>query len=691
VTPVENNAPHKRNIVLKHTRGLLYLTSCLALLSSCVDGYNPSDPTNPNKHDIIDPRANLTREDYRGLNEVETYQNRPGEKAGNIMEPPIPDLAEILTLPSPPKLGETKLVSVAVTDDIPLKDVLIELARLAEVDIEVDSGVTGGIAFRAKDRPFNEVIARIADMAGLRYNMKNNVLRVERDTPYIHTYRLDMLNIDRSSSANIGVGSTGGNSQSGSSGSTGGTSGGGSNNNRNNNSSGSGSGSGSSLSSSGNFSGSNSNIVAESKSDFWAKFEESLTKIIAYQPTALVSATTIAAQPVQGQPEQANGAPQDPNAPQNFNAPPPAPVAPSQQPPAANGAAPATATGNSNVAGSFYSLNRQAGTLTVSATERQHEVIRQFLNEIESNISSQVLIEAKIVEVALSDNYQSGINWTNFGTSSIKFSGDLDGVTSSNTSIGAPTITLLKDNLLGPNIDLSTAVKLLSEFGTTRALSSPRLNAMNNQQAVLSFVENLLYFDVKIKVTPGTAGTATTAATQPTVDVDSTPETAPVGIVLTLQPSINQEAEEITLSVRPTLSKVTKFVPDPGFEIGKANAAALLDASSPIIDTLQAVESQIPQLEVRELDSIMKVKSGQVMVIGGLLEDKVINTDAGVPGVSEVPYLGNLFKSVTKTTSKKELVILIRATIVSPHGSVDKADKGLYQKFIKDPRPLEFQ
>ena len=139
-----------------------------------------------------------------------------------------------------------------------------------------------------------------------------------------------------------------------------------------------------------------------------------------------------------------------------------------------------------------------------------------------------------------------------------------------------------------------------------------------------------------------------------------------------------------------TLSRATAFVTDPGFEVGKANAAAQLDADSPVIDTLQAIESKIPQLEVRELDSIMKVKSGQVMVIGGLLEDKVINADAGVPGVSEVPYLGNLFKSVDKQTTKKELVILIRATVVGPHGYVDKADKGVYQKFMRDPRPLEF-
>jgi type II secretory pathway component GspD/PulD (secretin) len=77
-------------------------------------------------------------------------------------------------------------------------------------------------------------------------------------------------------------------------------------------------------------------------------------------------------------------------------------------------------------------------------------------------------------------------------------------------------------------------------------------------------------------------------------------------------------------------------------------------------------------------------------VIGGLLEDKVTNSDAGVPGVSSVPYFGNFFKSVDKINSKKELIILMRATVVDSNGFVDKADKDIYQKFMQDPRPIQF-
>lgn len=665
---VENDTAQTQNRALSRARALLYVSPLFLLLGSCAQGvFNPSDPFGPHNKDIVDPRAGLTREDYRALNEIESYEKTPDGKTGNVMEPPIPDIAEIIALPRPPKIGETKLVSVAVTDDVPLKDVLIELARLAEVDIEVDAGVTGGVAFRAKDRPFNEVIARLADLGGLRYKMKNNVLRIERDTPYIHTYRLDLLNIERSSSGNIGVSSNGNAGASSSGGS----------------SSGSGSGStGGSASSGGSVTGSTSRINAESKSDFWAKFEESITKILAYQQMAMVSSTTIASQPSPSIP-----LPSDLGNPAALGGGSPVPV-PMPVPVAApiSSSSSGTATPPANT---FYALNRQAGTLTVSATERQHETVRQFLDEVEANVSSQVLIEAKIVEVALSDRYQTGIDWTNFGTTTNSFSGTLDAVTASQSSITAPTFAVLDNELTG-KLDLSVAVKMLDEFGTTRALSSPRLNAMNNQQAVLSFVENLLYFDIDIEVTDAVAASSAGAGTPAKIEVTSTPLTAPVGIVLTLQPSINRDTNEITLSVRPTLSKTTRQVDDPGFEIGKAQAAAQLESDSPIIDTLNGIVSQIPQLEVRELDSIMKIKSGQVMVIGGLLEDKQVNTDTGVPGLGEVPYFGNLFKSVDKTTTKKELVILIRATIVSPHGYVDKADKGVYKKFLKDPRPLEF-
>jgi general secretion pathway protein D len=275
----------------------------------------------------------------------------------------------------------------------------------------------------------------------------------------------------------------------------------------------------------------------------------------------------------------------------------------------------------------------------------------------------------------------------------VDFTGAFDTVRDSSTAVTPASFAVLSNRLFGTGVDLSAAVRLLDEFGTSRALSSPRLNAMNNQQAVLTFAENIVYFKVKIKVTAAVPGTGGSAGTPAIIEVNSEENKAPVGILLSLQQTINKEISEITLSVRPTLTRVTQFVVDPSFPIQVAVALNNLTAdstSAELIEKIRNTDSRVPQIETRELDSILKVKSGQVMVIGGLLEDKITNTDSGLPGVSRVPYFGNLFKSVDKVNSKKELIIFIRATIVDPHGSASEADKALYRKFIQDPDPLRF-
>ncbi len=631
------------------TARLILLLSCTILTSSC--GLGKNSFLHDKHADPIDRDANLTREDFRDMRDVESLK-KPEITAnlGNVVEPPIPDLAEIIAAPPQPKIGETQLVSLAVTDDVPLKDVLIEVARLANVDIDVDSSITGGVSLRATDKPFNEVIERISSMAGLRYNMKNGVLRIERDTPYIKLYSLDLLNSERSANGSISVGGAGGGAAGGGGGSGG---------------------------------GSSSSITASSNSDFWSKFEGSIAQILAYTPAQRTSTTTIAAQPAPPaaatQQPSASGAasPQSP-AMRPMQAAVVAPAAP--QPSAAAPVAGAN--------GSFYVVNRQASTLTVSGTEKQHEMIKKFLSKIVENTSSQVLIEAKIVEVSLSDSYQSGINWTAFGGTSLGFTGNMAAAVKATTDNTVPTMTVLKNDILRSGADLSAAVKLLNEFGTTRALSSPRLNAMNNQQAVLSFVENLVYFRVTLTSTPAT--TTGTTTTPGTVTAASERQIEPVGIILNLQPSINSETNEITLGVRPTLKRLIKYIDDPGFKINLALALQTFDVTTDVGRALAGTVSQVPQVETKELDSIVKIKSGQTLVIGGLLEDKITNNDGGIPYASEVPIVGNLFKSVDKKNNKKELVIFIRATIVGSNGSADSYDKAVYEKFIQDPRPLKF-
>ena len=669
----------------------ILLLSCLALVSSCDANGDPSI-AEAKKLDPIDRDSNLTRDDFEKMRDINSF-NKPdntkktkdGKNASeppipepakitanlsNVIEPPIPDLAEILAAPPKPKIGQTQLVSLAVTDDVPLKDVLLEVARLAKVDIDVDASISGGISMRANNKPFNEVIERIADMAGLRYTMKNGVLRVERDTPYIQVYTLDMLNVDRSSQNSINSTNSSGGGGGAAGGAAGGAGGGGS-------------------------SGSSSSITYKTDSDFWAKFEGSVAQILAYSPSARSSATTTA---TQAAPPALPAAPALPAPSDNKSAaatpapaaaPAPATPAPVSAPVAAPAPTPVTVGNNS-----FYILNRQAGTLTVSATQKQHETLKKFIDKVSENGSAQVLIEAKIVEVDLNDNYQTGINWSKLGSSSINFSGNINNVivptgSNYNSAMTSPKLGIVKNSLLGLN--LNTAVSMLDEFGTTRALSSPRLNAVNNQQAVLSFVENYIYFKVDIQSTDAVTDPVSHVVTTPAkVDVKSTQMSTPVGLTLSLQPSINTDSNEVTMSIRPTITKKTKDVVDPGFEVAKAGAVAILGASSTAGIALSNQQSIVPQIETRELDSIVKIKSGQTLVIGGLLQDETKNDDLGVPYAGNIPIIGNLFKSVTKTNTKSELVIFVRATIVGSNGDADPYDKKLYEKFIQDPHPIKF-
>lgn len=644
---------------MKSLTTMLLISASTLLLGSCA-GIAPKF-YEPEENEIHDQTLGLTRDDYRKLpftpdktpNADAEYGGFQTVAVAKVGEPPIPDLAPILAAPPVPKLGQTKLVSIAVTDDVPLKDVLLELARLADVDIEVDASIAGGIAFRANQRPFNEVIERISDFAGLRYSMKNGVLRVERDLPFVEMYNLDFLNMDRSSSSSVNVstsvlsgGVSGGSSESESSDSS--------------------SDSGSSGGGGGLTTGSSSSVTSSTTSDFWTQFESGIVGILAYSPQTRTSEFNT----VQEQTASASAPGTTTAAPADAAA----PAAPAPTP-----AAVAAATGGSSsstpaASSAQYTINRQAGTLTVLATERQHRLVKEFIKKLEYNASAQVLIEAKIVEVTLDEAYEAGINWTEFGTRSLSASAAFGGVSD---STNVAQLNFMKNGLTGLDIDLNLAVALTQTFGTTRTLSSPRLHAINNQQAVLTFAKNEVYFNITIE----REEEDTTTTSQTTYTVNSELRTVPIGIIMSILPSVNRDTGEITLNVRPTLSRVVDRVTDPQLAIATALDPALGDIE---------VENLIPVVEVRELDSILKVKSGQVMVIGGLMEDRAIQADNGVPGLSEVPVFGNLFKGVDRSKGTNELVIFIRATMVDSNGYSHEADKKLYDTYMQDSRPLKF-
>lgn len=622
--------------MIRQAAKLAVLFSFSAVLLAGCDSY-PIVSKNNALSDMQDRQQQLTRQDYRDMNKATKLLPAGAVADADLGAPPIPDLAQVLAAPRPPKIANAKLVTLSVTDDVPVRDVLFELGRLAGVDIEVGSGLdTTGINLRATDRPFNEVIERISDLAGLRYSVKGNSMRVERDLPYIKNYNLDFINVVRSSNSTYTLSTSILSGSSSSGGSGGGSSSG---------SSSSGSGGSGTTGGSVGTSGSSTSISSAAESDLWASLEASITEILNYFPQgSTVSQGAAGALTSDANTAAAGG----------------------------NAATAAAASGG----GTGFVINRQAGLLSVNATERQHEMIQRFLALMGRNASAQVLIEAKIVEVSLSDQFLSGVNWNNLIGNAEGLSWAPGNYTPSGaaaTNIGSQGGTVFGIDGLG----LDTVVQMTEKFGTTRTLSSPRLSAINNQQAVLTFARNEVFFECEVTSATVVATDSTSQTTPPTADC--TPNSVPIGIILNILPSINLESQEVTLNVRPTLTRKVGDALNPENDIINALNGGGVDIT---------VQQTTPIIEVREIDSIMKVKSGGIMVIGGLMEDNSATENEGVPGISDLPIIGSAFKSRDEVYGKRELIIFIKATIVNSDGSAHRVDRTILDRFTTDPRPF---
>jgi general secretion pathway protein D len=277
-------------------------------------------------------------------------------------------------------------------------------------------------------------------------------------------------------------------------------------------------------------------------------------------------------------------------------------------------------------------INAANGVVMVRATGVQHEEVQRYLDEVRASSQRQVMIEATIVEVQLNDNYQAGIDWTAFA--SVGSFGVQQALT------GAAAVTNLVDppffKLEYTSGDLSASVSLLKQFGDTQVLSSPKIMALNNQTALLKVVENVVYFEVDSNTTtPSNAPSVTTFST--------TAKSVSVGVVMSVTPQISA-TDEITLTVRPTISRVTGFALDPNPDL--------------------EIENPVPEIAVREMESVLRIGSGQLAVLGGLMQDSVSKDSDAVPWLSNSETFGDLFTSRNNQFTKTELVIFLRPWVI---------------------------
>ena len=280
-------------------------------------------------------------------------------------------------------------------------------------------------------------------------------------------------------------------------------------------------------------------------------------------------------------------------------------------------------------------VNSESGLLAIKATKKQHRDVQSFLDRVLDGAKRQVLIEASIVEVRLNDAYQAGVDWSRLaqpGSSGLSFVQDLIG-----TNLADPPVSTLSYTGLGKH-DIDATIKLLSEFGEIKVLSTPKLMVLNNQTALLKVVDNIVYFSINVDEDIQENFINRTFTT----DI----HTVPVGLVMSVTPHVTKIGEVI-LNVRPTISRVSRFVEDPN------PALALAE-----------VKSLIPEISVREMESMMKINGGDTAIIGGLMQDVQNDGTSGLPGLSKLPYIGGFFSYKNQEYTKSELIVFIRPVII---------------------------
>lgn len=286
-------------------------------------------------------------------------------------------------------------------------------------------------------------------------------------------------------------------------------------------------------------------------------------------------------------------------------------------------------------------VNESAGVVVVTSSEETLQKVARYLDILQTSIDKEVLIDAKILEVNLYAGYQAGIDWNILGLSQ-------NGLGLTGTGgIGATGNSEINDNLqpfsnvftlnVTDGNAFNSLVKLLSTQGNVQVLSSPRISTLNNQKAVIK-VGSDEYFVTNISNT-----TIASSSTQNTQNVDITPFFS--GVALDVTPEISNEGG-VTLHIHPVVSTVRQH---------------------DITYTVGGVPQEIPSAltQVRESDTIVRAKNGQVVVIGGLMEDNTSEMVASTPFWGDTPIIGPLFRRTNQQSIKTELVILLQPTIMN--------------------------
>jgi general secretion pathway protein D len=543
-----------------------------------------------------------------------------------------PPVQHSVSLPKPRIAARTETYSVVV-NKVKVHDLLFALARDARLNVDIHPGMVGEVTLNALDQTLPQLLTRIARQVDMRFELDGPNLAVMPDSPFLKTYRVDYVNMSRDVTGTVSTNTQIATSAVAGSGGAAGA-------------------------------GNTSRIRIENTSNnrFWSSLEKNIKDLLHETDKVLPvgSSETIYEQ----------------NASQTTTG---------------TGAPPAAAKGKHSPAESIFNLaaspnaatlhntgdavvkrmtfreaaavivNTETGVISVRATARQHEKVQEFVERVMGSARRQVLIEATIVEVELSDGYQQGIEWSRLRSDGSGFSVTKPTLGTNVSNSVTPFIFKFVDNR-NP-LNLLAAVNLLQSFGNLKVLSSPKLAVLNNQTATLKVSEEFVYFNVKADITGGSA------TTNPITSVTTTPQSVSVGLFMTVTPQIS-EGDTVTLSVRPSISSISDLKQDP----------------NPYIPA--GIQNLVPQIRTREIESMLRIESGDIAVLGGLMEDRMDNKTGRVPLLGSIPVFGELLNNRANTSKKSEMVIFLRPTVIKDASDFAKLGDSLPGKEFFRPSPL---
>ena len=548
--------------------------------------------------------------------------------------PPPARVSEFLPPPKPAVKPQTYSV---VVSEVPVKDLLVALARDTKQNIDIHPGITGLVSLNAINETLPVILERVSKQVNLRYRVDGNTIIVSPDTSYVKTYRVNYVNMARESSSTIGV--TGELTISGGAGGAAGAS----------------------------TSGSNTVVKTVSRNDFWDQLRDNIRSILNSTRLQSLSAEQRSERLAQIKQEQDLSI-------KRIEA---ASRAGQGAPNLATSviSAPGTGQQQATLLPDDVVVNAVSGTVTVNATEKQHQLIQTHIDSIVNSMQRQVLIEATIVEVQLSEKYQGGVDWSRLpvtgGPSLVQKT--LGGFGTGLTQQGNNFFQIGYVDPNSPLGSISATIQLLQEFGNTRVLSSPKLMALNNQTALLKVVDNIVYFEVSSSTSQGVQGSTLATFT-------TTAKTVAVGVVMSVTPQINEDGR-VSLTVRPTVTRLRPeqpFVNDPNPALANPCGVGVNNCN------IAPIFNQVPQIQVREMESVLMVGSGQTVVLGGLMQDDARRSRQQIPGADALAAAGELFRFRDEQVGKSELMVFLRPIVVL-NPTLESDELRFYQRFLPKP------